>query len=779
MINAIAQFKTVLATGISKDSTAGVLASNSSSDNDGATLPNGQYGLVIDEKNGSREYAIIELDGFNFTFVQRGLSVIDGITEKDSNKFSHRKGAEVQIVSHPVLVRMVRAFNGLDAFGGVPLLPASRTFTNPRQVIDKEYADAIASAGILAMLVAPGTGLHVMINAGTYLLNGVVKSFLAVSDVAVTASQTNYVQIKDGDVFVNITGFEDDVIPLAIVTTNETIVTTVEDKRPFYTGVDVKENGGLHRDATGIFINLSPNSGLEVDEEDSLLKVKVKSGGGLLLDAQGLSIGASMEAYESLVAGDLIKPLFNSEGEVVASKIRGIGTQETAFSGILSSYYSGTSLEAIVPLTESRFIYVMKCNNINSADFRAAVCVERQENGTFLVGTPITLTSWTSDNTQQSNVYFVKRVDDNAFVISEMSQSNYSPYQGGMSVRVCSVAARTITAGTGYSFGVSPSGNSAKTYCLDAINHSGANWTFMLSTYQYTATDSSVKIVAGQIDSAARTITYGTVYDVLTNIETTNVFGVKCSATSGLFFYNNSYRYFSVDFTSNAITFPYAVQTDPIATLSATRLKYMPSATSNLGLAFYRTSASLLTAAKYTVASGIITFSLTTQITSVASSSESFYLYDADIEQWLMSYTIGGVAKMQKINLRNDLLNTVREVAAIPISGILGKQRIFSVTLSDSGSSGSYTKSSLFSASSLDYEEYFAIAQASADPGNAVGIKMLGQIYSTTGLVPGRDYYVGRQGSLSASPTQVINGVTYTLDVVGLAISETALLLKR
>lgn len=779
MINVIAQFKTILATGISKTATSGVLDSNSSSDNDGATIPNGDYGIVIDERNSSREYAIITVDGFNFTFVKRGLSVIDGITEKDANKFDHRKGAEIKIVSHPIIPLMSKTFNGLEPFGGIPLLPADRAFTNPRQVVDKEYADAIASAGILAMLVSEGTGLAININAGTYLLNGVVKNFEAVSGVEITDDATNYIQIKDGVLDITTDAFEDDIIPLATVTAVDGAITAVVDKRSFYTGIDVKENGGLHRDSSGIFINLGSLSGLEVDEEDSLLKVKVKPGGGLLLDSQGLSIGASMEAYESLVAGDLLKPLYNADGDVVASKIRGIGTQATAFTGIISSYYNGTSLEAVVALTENRFVYVMKANNNNNNYFRAAVCVERQQDGSFLVGTPLTLTGWNADSTSSSTVYFVKRVDDNAFIISEMNHANSSPYQGNMNVRVCSIASRTITAGTGYSFGVSPAGNGAKTYCLDAINHSGVNWTFMLSTDQYTATDSAIKIVAGQIDSAARTITYGTVYDVLTNIETTTVFGVKCSTTSGLFFYNSTYRYFSVDFTTNAVTFPYAAQTDPISTLSGTRLKYMPSGTDNVGLVFYRTSASLLTAAKYTVASGILTFSLTTQITTVASSAESFYLYDEDVEQWLMAYTIGGVAKMQKINFKEGALSTVQEVAAIPITNVLGKQKVFAVTLSESGSNGNWTKTSLFSQNSLDYEEYFAIAQSSADPGNSVGIKMIGHVYTTTGLIPGRFYYAGRQGSVSSSPTQVINGTTYTLDLLGLAISETQLLLKK
>lgn len=156
MINIIAQFETTLSSGISKDSTTGILLSNSTGDNDGSTIPNGDYGIVIDERNSKREYAIITIDGFNFTFVKRGLSFIDGDTVKAGNKFDHRKGAVVKIVTHPILPLIVRTFNGQQAFGGIPLLPASRTISNPRHVVDKEYADEIAVAGVIASSTVRG-----------------------------------------------------------------------------------------------------------------------------------------------------------------------------------------------------------------------------------------------------------------------------------------------------------------------------------------------------------------------------------------------------------------------------------------------------------------------------------------------------------------------------------------------------------------------------------------------------------------------------------------------
>ena len=45
-IKAIAQFETNLASGISTASTIASLINNITNDNDGATLPNGDYGMV-------------------------------------------------------------------------------------------------------------------------------------------------------------------------------------------------------------------------------------------------------------------------------------------------------------------------------------------------------------------------------------------------------------------------------------------------------------------------------------------------------------------------------------------------------------------------------------------------------------------------------------------------------------------------------------------------------------------------------------------------------------
>jgi hypothetical protein len=147
MINVIAQFQTTLVSGISSTAAGGTLESNASADTDGATLPNGDYGIVIDEGNSRREYATITLTGFDFVFIKRGLSMIDGDTVKAGNQFSHRKGAVIKIVNHPVLTLMVRIFNGLLPVTGILYNDAARTYTSDYQYVDKKYVDDVAIAG--------------------------------------------------------------------------------------------------------------------------------------------------------------------------------------------------------------------------------------------------------------------------------------------------------------------------------------------------------------------------------------------------------------------------------------------------------------------------------------------------------------------------------------------------------------------------------------------------------------------------------------------------------
>lgn len=136
---------------------------------------------------------------------------------------------------------VISVINGDMETGGVMKNPASRSISNSRHLTDKEYVDAAASAvgGITAFVVSQNgadPSLTVNIGSGYFLSQGTVVTFAGASAQAVTASQTNYVMLsRAGAVTINITGFVDGFIPLAIVTCSGTDITGIADARAWLT----------------------------------------------------------------------------------------------------------------------------------------------------------------------------------------------------------------------------------------------------------------------------------------------------------------------------------------------------------------------------------------------------------------------------------------------------------------------------------------------------------------------------------------------------------------
>ena len=140
-----AKFQTTLASGITASSTTATLVSNVTGDNDSSTLPNGNYGFVIDENNSSREYVIAAISGTGLTFTKRGLAFYDGDTEKPSNKKAHRKGASIKIVDHPVLARIIGTLNG--AITTTTNIKSSTAPSTSNEYTNKAYVDGVAISG--------------------------------------------------------------------------------------------------------------------------------------------------------------------------------------------------------------------------------------------------------------------------------------------------------------------------------------------------------------------------------------------------------------------------------------------------------------------------------------------------------------------------------------------------------------------------------------------------------------------------------------------------------
>lgn len=285
---AVAQFETTLASGISISATTATLSSNITGDKDSAVLPSGDYGFVIDESNVYREYVIATVSGTGLTFVKRGLSYIDGDTAKAGNKFAHRKGASIKIVSYPVITRMLSQVNGDVNLDGVPKLPSTRTINNSRHITDKEYVDNILASGISALAVTDNGGITININSGYYSLNGTITYYAGAAAEALTDDATNYVELVDGSLSINTTAFSDDAMPLAKVITVSGDITSLTDARAILGWLDIKASSGIGRDTNGIFVDLATTPGLEFDS--GKLRAKIKASGGLVRDADGLSV---------------------------------------------------------------------------------------------------------------------------------------------------------------------------------------------------------------------------------------------------------------------------------------------------------------------------------------------------------------------------------------------------------------------------------------------------------------------------------------------------------
>ncbi len=293
-LSAVAQFETTLASGISASATTADLVSNITGDQDDAVLPNGDYGFVIDERNGFREYFIATVSGTGLTFVKRGLSFIDGDTVKAGNKFAHRKGASIKIVSFPIITRMLAQLNGDLSLDGVPKNPSSRVINNARHLTDKEYVDAILASGISTLAVSDNGGITININSGYYSLNGDITFYAGAAAQALTDNADNYVELLNGALSINTSAFSDDAMPLAKVTTLSGDITSLVDARAILGWLDIKASSGIGRDSNGLFIDLATDPGLEFSS--GKLRAKIKASGGIVRDSDGLSVDTGTTA---------------------------------------------------------------------------------------------------------------------------------------------------------------------------------------------------------------------------------------------------------------------------------------------------------------------------------------------------------------------------------------------------------------------------------------------------------------------------------------------------
>lgn len=159
-------------------------------------------------------------------------------------------------VSHPANVRIAMTdnvhylgralsqLNGDETLGGVPKNPAVRTLSDPRHLVDLEALNAIA-AGTLGQFLVTQNGsspsLSVNVAAGIWIKSDkTINTFAGASAQAVSANQTNYIEFNPsgGTISINTSAFTTGRLPLAIAVTNGTTVTSLTDKRGFFTLTD-------------------------------------------------------------------------------------------------------------------------------------------------------------------------------------------------------------------------------------------------------------------------------------------------------------------------------------------------------------------------------------------------------------------------------------------------------------------------------------------------------------------------------------------------------------
>ena len=259
-IKALALFETTLADKITSSADAMTLVTGT--DKKGTAL-SGIYGLTLDEGNSNEEFIIATIAATAVTGATRGIDVADGVTEVTALKYTHARGASVKITNFPLLGIIMGYINDSNALPAPLKYDTDVVISDARDLVYKSYADAIATTGITAFAVSDAGGITVDVNSGTYVVNGYVGTYAGVSGQSLTDDETNYIQFKDRALDINITGFEDDAIPLATVICASADISSVTDNRPFITYTDIKDSSGLERDSSGIYIDLDTASILE------------------------------------------------------------------------------------------------------------------------------------------------------------------------------------------------------------------------------------------------------------------------------------------------------------------------------------------------------------------------------------------------------------------------------------------------------------------------------------------------------------------------------------
>lgn len=208
--------------------------------------------LVIYQTNGRTikekiKYAGTSSSPNRLTGCTRGLPFTDtaGVisdTGVAANQYDHPANVRIAMTDNiHYLGKVISQLNGDEATGGVMQNPASRTIDSARDLVDKEYADALTVSAISAFAVTQNgadPSLTINVGAGRFIKSDKTSAqFAGASAQAVTDNATNYVEINPATntLSVNTSAFTTAYFPIAEVVASGGDITTITDRRPWLT----------------------------------------------------------------------------------------------------------------------------------------------------------------------------------------------------------------------------------------------------------------------------------------------------------------------------------------------------------------------------------------------------------------------------------------------------------------------------------------------------------------------------------------------------------------
>lgn len=596
---AMANFETSLASKMSDSATSFTL--NRSTDDDGTAL-SGRFVLTFNEGTSQEEHMIVTLSGASGTVVTRGLSRVDGTTNKSANQFEHQRGDSVKITNFP-LVNVLRLLNGDDTFNsvdwtGVQSIAGLSTPTSGEttKAANVEYVNNVSIAGAndatdtVKGIIEMATSAESQ--SGTDSGGTTAPLVVAPSDIAANTQNQQHVYAADS-------GAAD----AYVITLTPAPSAYAAGQRFSFLAANANTGAStLNVNSLGTkTIKKLHDQDLEAgDIEASMIVDVVYDGTNLqMLNPAGTNISAATAsavttffdgatdqttsiydtAGEDMVAGNLAA--VESDGDVYQTRVTAIGTQNTAAAVATSEdFVSGANVYAFNTSdnTDIAFVYIDATNveriaqvvydadrldyssdtvtNLAFSAFTAKtiqgieletdkIAVLSEAGGTAEVNAISTLNGTISQGTQQSistgaGTRAIAKHDSATFVVFTGTSSTT-----GIQTHKCTVSGVTITVG-------SPVTMLSTTNDVQQITgaHRFGTTDYYLVNY-YDNTDSQHKMLIGEWNSSTGAwTTVGTPVNIGTGVQTGTIGKVTQTADSDnkLFFVwrNSTTLYYNI-----------------------------------------------------------------------------------------------------------------------------------------------------------------------------------------------------------------------------------------